>query len=289
MNSIDIKQIGSWLIDVSEPIAPKHFHEFAFFQLEEKGIVKNAQSVLFYSYIKECQKYFLAHFYACSETSFIEPQILKAYFLKQIYLNKQTIVFILNDYFAIYENEELLFFKPTKQKVTTEQIGNFVEKSLQLKIDLCIEIDEKEKLELKEEFIKNCLTLKKPIFLKNNHYKELKRFAYFSLLATFFVTIIVVYETMYENKKNYKQKVTYYSPKKELISAKIVLFLQNINSFNLEMQTMTISNESVHFFLRHPKKTQLIEFLTLYKGEVKTLNYNEQEKMYELNALFKLS
>lgn len=287
--NIDVNQTNSWLIDVSEKISPKNLHEFIFFQLEEKGIEKDSKSVLFYFYLKECQKYFLAHFHSFNELFYIEPQILKAYFQENSLYKKQTIVFILNDYFAIYKNNELIFFKPTKQKVSLEQIGNFVEKSLEQKVDAYIEVDEKEKIELNKAFIENYHMFKKLTVLKNNQFKELKNFATVCLVSISILIAAFFYQHIKENEKTVEQKFSVYSPKKELISEKILFFIKNINSFELEMQTMKVINKKVYFLLRHSSKAKLIEFLTLHKGEIKTLNYNTQEKIYELNVSFKLS
>lgn len=288
MNSISVDKIDSFLIDVSEAILLKNLHDFIFFQLNQKGILTKANSIVFYSYLKECKKYFIAHFEAFNDTYYIEPQILKAYYLLEKSHKSQTDLFILDNYFAIYKNEELIFLKPTKQKVSNNEIRNFIEKSLQLQIDECIEIEPTQIEVLKKKFENNFSSLKHLNSLKNNHYKELKYFIGVCFLSFLLISTAYLYKTFYQNKSTIEQEKKIYYPKKELVSLKLLPLLENINYFTLTLISMQLNNESINLTLKHKNKNKLIEFLTHNQGQIKTLNYNSQENIYELEASFKL-
>lgn len=122
MQSISLSEIDSYLVDVSEEISAKHLQEFLFYQLSQKAITLDVSSKVFYVYLQESQKYFIAHFKTSEETYVIDPYILKAYYLNQKTSNTQVDLFICKDYFALYKNQKLLFFKSTLQKVSNLEV-----------------------------------------------------------------------------------------------------------------------------------------------------------------------
>ncbi|MFA7092486.1 MAG: hypothetical protein WC149_11625 [Arcobacteraceae bacterium] len=288
MNCIPFKAIDTFLVEVSEPILSTSLHEFIFFKLDENAINIEASSRVFVSYLPECQKYFIAHFHATHDDFYIEPQTLKAYFTPTIDGKNRTFLFILEHFFALYSNEELLFFKEIKQKVSCLEITNFIEKTLHITIDNCIELSKHELILLQEEFKNNFENLKKLRLLKNNQYKEIKKFVGVMFCAFLLILGAFLYEQRYvvSLKTEPKEVITY--PKKELLSYKLALVMAQINRHTLTLISMDLNNEWLVLSLQHSDKMKLIEFLTVYKCEVKTLQYNEKENLYELSATFKL-
>lgn len=288
MNCIPFKAIDTFLIEVSEPISSTLLHEFIFFKLDENAINIEASSRVFVSYLRECQKYFIAHFHATHDDFYIEPQTLKAYFTALNDDKKQTFLFILEHYFALYSNEELLFFKEIKQKVSCLEITNFIEKTLHITIDNSIELSKNDLVLLQEKFKNNFENLKKLRLLKNNQYKEIKKFVAVLILALLFVLGAFLYEHQTNSSLKMKPKEVILYPKKELLSYKLALVIEQINTYALTLVSMDLNNEWLVLSLQHSDKMKLIEFLTVYKCEVKTLQYNEKENLYELSATFKL-
>lgn len=286
MHSIAFKTIDTFLVEVNEPIVGAHLNEFIFFKLDENSVTADASSRVFVSYLHQCKRYFIAHFKA-NNNAFIEPQILKAYFNHSFEIKNQTTLFIIDNYFALYFNNELLFFKEIKQKVTRLDITNFIEKTLQFTIDNCIELTNAEYILLENEFKNNFEHLKKLPLLKNNQYKEIKKF--FTVVS--FALALIVMAFLYENngesslKTEPNEVITY--PKKELLTYKLALVIEQINQYDLTLVSLDLNSDWLVLSLQHEDKTKLIEFLTVYKCDVKTLQYNEKERVYELGATFK--
>jgi hypothetical protein len=287
MNCISFKTIDTFLVEVKEPIAGSSLSEFIFFKLEENSVKTDASSRVFVSYLDTSKKYFIAHFQIINHNSFIEPQILKAYFMNSLDVKNQITLFIIENYFSLYFNDELLFFKEIKQKVTRLEITNFIEKTLQFSIDNCIELTNEQYILIENEFRNNFENLKKLRLLKNNQYKEIKKF----FLVVSFSLLLIFGAYLYEDsdvsslKIEPKEVITY--PKKELVSYKLALLIEQINKYNLTLVSLNLNNDWLVLSLQHQDKMKLIEFLTVYKCEVKTLQYNEKESMYELGATFK--
>lgn len=288
MQKISFEDIHTCLVDVSEPISSTNMVEFIFYQLQQNEIESQATSVVFYSYLANSKKYFIAHFIKSQNDDYIQPQILKAYYLHQLSLSFQTDLFITEFYFALYCNKELLFFKEIKQKVTTSEVITFIEKTLLISIDNCIELSNKKHSELAFLFEKEYEQLKNLPILKNNNYKHIKQ-----LLGVVGITVMLIlsafYYEYYQNKnREVKNTQVVIYPSKELTTHKLALIFKNINELSLKLITMDLNNESLTLLVQHKHKGELIDFLTRYGFEVKTLQYNEKENLYELSATFKL-
>lgn len=185
-------------------------------------------------------------------------------------------------------NKELFFFKEIKQKVSALEITNFIEKTLCIKIEKCIEVTKEDEYNLQLIFEKEFESLKALSVLKNNFYKYVKTF-----LSVVCVTLLCVggafYYEYYQNSNDtMKQKEIIVYPSKELITEKLALVFKNINELRITLLTLDLNNEWLTLTLQHANKASLIDFLTQYKCEVKTLHYNDKEKLYELSATFKL-
>jgi hypothetical protein len=96
------------------------------------------------------------------------------------------------------------------------------------------------------------------------------------------------YEYYQHNNRVVKDTRVVIYPSKELTTHKLVLVFKTINELNLKLITMDLNNESLTLLVQHTHKGELIDFLTRYACEVKTLQYNEKENLYELSATFKL-
>lgn len=287
MNTIAFKEIDAFLVDVNEAIVPTYLNEFVFFKLDENGIDTDVSSTVFVRYLNPCNKYFIAHFKPTQEDFFLQPQMLEAYFSSSANKNTSTILFVLNNYFALYFEKELLFFKEIKQKVSSWEIMNFLEKTLCLKIDTCVELSQKEEMSLQEEFKNNLHNLKKLPLIKNNQLSEIKKFLSFIFLILGLVIAVFVYEYHTKTSLKIEQKERVFYPKKELLSYKLALFIEQINKETLTLISMDLNNDWLIVSLQHKDKFRLIEFLSLYKGEIKTLQYDEKKSVYELSTSFK--
>lgn len=290
MQDIAITEIDSYLVDVSEEISPNNLREFIFFQLSQKSIQTTTSSRVFFSYLKECKKYFIAHFNVFTSNVYLEPFILKAYYLNQAGQTNQTDLFICDKYFALFQNQELIYFKSTLHKVSILQIKTYVQKSLCLNITNCIELNHKDILNLKLQFLKHHNTFSKPHFLKNSHFKELKRFALYSACCIFFMISLFLYEAIQkQNSANIKPNIVPVYPVVQSQTLKLAFVIESINSLKLSLVMLQLHDKRLTLVLKHNKKSQLIEFLTKYQCEVKTLQYNSKENLYELDASFELS
>lgn len=283
-----LDEIDSFFIEVSEAISPKHLQDFLHSNLMLKGVCLDASSAIFYSYLNSSQQYFVAHFHLKHEPCFLEPQLLKSYYLEQTKRQNQIDLFILPNCFVVYENQELLLFKAIQQKVSVEQIQHFIQKSLHLCVDNCIEINPQQAKIFQKKFEDNLDFIQPLSYLRNNRYKELKRFIAVCFVSFLIVLLALGYEVFYDNttNQNMVQKVVY--PKKALMSVNIMNVIERINSYELEATTIDFHNEVLFLTLKHAQKSSLIEFLTHYQAEVKRLKYNAQERVYELSVSFKL-
>lgn len=81
MNKISFDAITTYLVDVTEPISSKNLTEFIFYHLQENEVDLQSNSTVFYTYLDKSNKYFIAHFNKSINDEYIEPQILKAYYL----------------------------------------------------------------------------------------------------------------------------------------------------------------------------------------------------------------
>ncbi len=287
MRKITLDEIDSFSVDVSESILPSHLYEFAKFQFIKKSINFTPNSSIFYYYLQDCKSYYFSHFKSAKKTDYIEPLILKAYYSKDENQDL-TDLFILTNYFAVYKNQKLIYFKAKKIDVLDSEINNYIKHSLNLKLSRIIKIDSLEEERLQKEFEQNFIKLYELNILKQNGKKELKKFVTFFIACLIVVFGVHFYNKYYQNNQNIEEKQTYFYPQKELITAKLLHILKQIEEFSLKTESISLRQKSLNIVLTHKNKQRLLKFLTTNNAEIKSLQFNTQEGVYELNVLLRL-
>lgn len=151
-------------------------------------------------------------------------------------------------------------------------------------------LEEKQLEFLKNTFEEQYKNIEKLHILKNNGFKQIKQFALFLTLCGFVLALGFAYEAFYEKKvaQLKPEKISVF-PVMKSQTIKLVLVIESINSLKLQLDSLQLNDKTLSLSLKHSNKNNLIEFLTQYQCEVKTLQYNKKENLYELSATFQLS
>lgn len=191
INFINIDQTQTFLQEVSEPLQKSNELDFINTLLFQNGQKIDKTSSVFYSYIEKSLKYFI----------FIVPKncLPKACLFNIFYRDNKldknnTDLFITNDFFCIYIDGEMIFFKSKENSAYDEDIIKYCELLIKDKIDNVFTIsDEKvHELELLYKENKKILALPRTI---TKSYGKLMTIVSFTIMVCF----IAVY-TILNNK-----------------------------------------------------------------------------------------
>ncbi|WP_419769228.1 MAG: hypothetical protein ACNI3C_07660 [Candidatus Marinarcus sp.] len=285
---VSLEELNTLTVDVSESILDELLLEFAYTHFEQHKMPLNHTHKIFSSYLPLSQQYFFCAFASKNNEEVIAPYVLSSFYLNQIQCNT-TDVFILDNFFALYQNGKLLYFKLLKELVLKHEITNFIQKSLQLKLDNIYEISESDFKHYQTLFLQEESKLEKFDSIAHQKRTHLKRFVFYNTLIFF---CLCGYFFFYDfiNTQNMAPQSSFTPLKqKKSLTLPLTKLFQNINTYGLKLINVEVNNKTITLKLSHSHKMTLIEFMKLYASTIENISYNTKENQYELTATLKFT
>jgi len=273
MTSSDIFLISPLLcknitIQTTEKISSSNIYNFLTTSIQSNDINLQINERIFYFYISESNIY---EIYIVSITNkYIQTY---ANIFKYYYLNQTNTIdlFITNDYFSIYKNSKLYFFKENKN-YEIEDIKSFVKYKYKLEINNINIINQKQINNYQEKFIIN-----NEEYIKFEKPKQSKFYLYYIGYLILLALLIIGYETVNKPKVIKPISTTIYKKNKEIVYDIIKL----CNIYKIQIQKLTYNNKYDLKIVSNNKKN-LDKFINFYKNKIKIKNIYKNKNKYML-------
>ncbi len=276
-------------IKVSEEINKHNIKQFFSTFLKTNNIKPSPLIKVIYFYAQNIQNYHIFVFLNPKKKFFL-PALFLSYledFTKQ--RNKSNLrLYICEDFFAIFENKNLIFVKNKKEQSSKADILSYVQKYLKLNLDKTFEINNKLLLKAKEDFL---LQVKKKYkfevlglkVLSFENFKRIKVLSLFVVLLFSFNIGFFSYKFLFIHKEKInKTKISLNIPSKNQVK-----IFQNLKEFflsqGIELRQVKLGKR-IDLILRSKDKDKILKALNSfkkYKLILKEINYLQDKKNYE--------
>jgi hypothetical protein len=271
---VKILDITTVEVAATEEITPSSIKQFLITSLLSNNIIANDQSYCRFTYFKSLNLYEIYLVNSNKKDFIIEPDIL-INFYKDITTSSSIDLFILDNYFAIFQNKKLYTFKQISGE-TTENILTFVEHYYKIKIDNTYTITQDKFNKLKDDK------------LITSSFRKLKDDNLFNTLIIFAISCFIIFsfilyttlngkfvKTEDNNLKILNQQYKMLLLKKEKvkintnqITPKITKLFSFIKLNNITIKSINYKKNLIKLDLFHASKQKLLNFLTIYPKDI---------------------
>ena len=291
MNIIKTKSIELLSIKVSEEINKKFIKEFIHTNILNSNIVINKNTKYFYKYIKFISTYEILVFDSSDTNIVLEPFLFHSYYDDKLDFN--TDIFLNNNYFVIYQNNEFLMLKHI-ENLEKKDILTFINQTYKLKINNIIELNS-EKIEGFKNSYKSDKNIKYYTFYTTNSYR------YF-LLFCFVTTLLfgyLIYEKI-DNQTNHKNQIIkqnndsntlkikdIYSDKTKGTIVKMIEFFKYLKINKIDIKKVKYINNTLKTTLYHKEKESLLNLVSMYENKIviKSIIYDKENQLFTMEVI----
>lgn len=273
MTSSDIIIISPLLcknitIQTTQKIKSSNLYNFLTTSIQSNDTILELDDKIFYYYIVESNIYEIYIINTKYEYINLQASIFK-YFYKNN--TNTTDLFITNDYFVVYKNSKLYFFKENID-YEIEDIKSFIKYKYKIDIDNTYLIN-KEQIKLyEEEFLKNN---KQTIeFIKPKQSKFIWFYIFYLIVL---ILLFIIYNSKTKNKKVLQTNKVVYQINNNILFDIIKL----CNIYKLQLEKLEYKNR-YSIKLKSNNKKNLNKFLSYYKDKINIKNIYKKDRSYIL-------
>jgi hypothetical protein len=274
MTSSDISIISPLLcknltIQTAEKIQPSNLYNFLTTSLQINDIILDIDDKIFYYYISECSIYEIYIINTTEQYIITQADVFKESYSKDL---SSIDLFITNDYFVVYKNTNLYFFKENKN-YAIDDILSFIKYKYKINIDNINIINQ------------NQINMYEKKFQENKHSKYLifnkKTKSNFMIYFIVYLSIILsasIYYNYIQNKQDNKilSKIIYKNNNNILFE-----IIKLCNQNKLKIVKLKYQN-NYYLQISSKNKKSIDKFLQHYKNRIKIKNIYLNDKMYIL-------
>jgi len=273
MTSSDIFLISPLLcknitIQTTEKISSSNIYNFLTTSIQSNDINLQINERIFYFYISESNIYEIYIISIANTYIQTYANIFKYYYKDKI---DSIDLFITNDYFAIYKNSKLYFFKENKN-YEIEDIKSFVKYKYKLEINNINIINKDQIKNYQEKFIIN-----NKEYIKFVKPKQSKFYLYYIFYLLLLVLLVVGYEIKNKPKVSENNNKIVYKKNNEIIYDIVKL----CNIYKLQIENLSYNNK-YHLKIVSKNKKNLDKFISFYKNSIKIKNIYKNKNRYIL-------
>ncbi len=243
---------------------------------------------IFVNYIDEIAKY---QIFVCNKKSkYFIIDIFRVFYLEKEDLNTIDL-FINESFFLVYKKGIFLYFQNITSSFTKEELKDFVENKLNIKIDN-IYIYEQEDIEkLEEKYIKNNLSSS----FKDLNKAKINSFHIFIFFTLALILGLVFYYDFRKNlyKVQEKEKLDYIKNEKLLYKKEFEYkyvytildkLFKNLKSLKLKIDKLEFNNKNMLIEFTSKNKEDIYTFLSTNKSKIKSniIVYDEKNKVFKV-------
>ena len=278
MTSSDILIISPLLCknitaQTTEEISKSNLYNFFTTTIQSNDIEIQIDDKIFYYYIEESKIYEIYIVNVSNKYIHTQASIFQ-YYYKENSTNSIDL-FITNEYFSIYKNSKLYFFKENKN-YEIEDIKSFVKHKYKLQINNIYIINQKQIEKYQNEFInknKEYISYLKP--------KQSKWSLYYIIYLFVLLVGLVTYESylkpIQQSKHTVKKEIKYTSNKDILYD-----IIKLCNIYNIQIEKLNYNTNKYELQIVSSNKKNIDKFITYYKNNIKIKNIYKNDKQYIL-------
>lgn len=303
INFIEVKDIELFLAKVDEKIDDKHLNEYIKTQVQSRNLALDKNLKIISFYVKEINSYLISVISSSNKNDILEPSVFQAHYFKSKFKKKCLDLFICKDYFALYFDTKLIYFKKIKTTYEKIDVLNYIKLTFKKGIDNIYEIDEEKLNEYKKIYVDNIESVQKINYISlTNNTNALIFLSYIFLIVISFVFYYFnaqniddaqkkkQYEQYNVEKKDYENLLKEYEDNEKLTNNIVELF--NILSNNeIVMTSIKVFDNRANIVLYSSSREVLLDFLDFYdeNSVIQSITHNIKENRYEMAAIVKLS
>ncbi len=273
MTSSDIVIISPLLcknitIQTTQKIKSSNLYNFFTTSIQSNDTILELDDKIFYYYIIESNIYEIYILNTKYEYINLQSSIFK-YFYKNN--TNTTDLFITNDYFVVFKNGELYFFKENID-YEIEDIKSFIKYKYKININNTYLIN-KEQIKLyEEEFLKNN---KQTIeFIKPKQSKFIWLYIVYLIIL---IVLFIIYNSKFENNKVIQENKIVYEINNNILFDIIKL----CNIYKLQLEKLEYKNRYI-IKIKSNNKKNINKFLSYYEDKIDIKNIYKKGKSYIL-------
>ena len=317
INFLKLKNVKTFLTKVSEEIDKQYIKEYLFTQIQSQNLTLDNNSQIHYSYIESIKSYQISIINSKNKNVVLEPFVFVTKYLDKN--DKSTDLFICNDFFALYDNGQLVYFNHINNDFQENALGTnetklsgfekndiieYINQTFTLNINNTYDIDEKQLLEYEKEYSLNIEKLPKIKYIskksnKNSIFYLIYLFIILTSLAIYFINFINQTDINMTNnmkdikletaKNEYNNLLNKYKDNKKITSYLINLF-NTLNNNDIKLISLKVSQNKSQIKIKAGKKEVLLDFLDYYDEDsiINNMTYIKEDNSYEITATIKL-
>jgi len=279
MKILNINDIQTLTIKVTEEINPKNLHLFLKTSILNSGLPFSKKSFYYYFYHLDLLTYEIIFYEKNAEDIFLEPFLLLEEYSKT---DNSVKVYVTDSYFVVVKSSKVLVLK----KITTldmNEISTYIQQIYNLSNFELIQISNETLLDIAQQKRSLYMDGFYPLYSK----KSFNIFLAFSLLGLFLLLIF-----LYIGNLETANKVTPIVQKKIQVKHKsdvmtqVDMLFKNIKSNTIIIEKINYENKQFQTILYHKEQKKLLDFANIYgaKIDIKTLKYEPTKKLYRMEV-----
>lgn len=272
MISSDINIISPLLcktltIQTSEKIQKLNIYNFLTTSIQTNNITLDIDDRIFYYYIEESSIYEIYIINTTKQHIITQADIFKVSYKEDV----QSIdLFITSEYFVVYKNTNLYFFKENKN-YAIDDILSFIKYKYKIKINNINIVNENQIKTYENDFLNNNGT-----YLKFSKEDKSNSFYYFILYIVFISFSFIYYNSTLQTNQIKINKIEY-ETNKDIIYDIVKLCNKN----KIQIQKLMYQNK-YYMQISSKSKKNIDKFLTYYKNQITIKNIYINKKIYIL-------
>lgn len=298
---VNSNTIYSLSFEVTEKISPKNLTKFIKTNILNENIDINQNTFYYIKYLDSSTSYEVVLFNDCTIDKFIfEPFLLLGYYYNNEIKNKNDI-FITQDYFALFINQEFITYKNIKNE-TIEDISIYVSQTYNISIDNLITVS-KEEISI---FRKNYF-----LYQNNNidfNYQNFNKTDSFKIFQIYLVVVTLIFGYILYEKLSINQKIVIIKPEQNISNKNIKLLekiyikhkknkiiedtttlFKYLKINHIKIETINIKKDIVYTTFISKDKRRLYNILTIYNNtKIKSINFDKDKSIYSMIVEIKL-
>ena len=274
MTSIDIEIISPLIcknltIQTAEKIQPPNLYNFLTTSLQTNDTILDIDDKIFYYYIEECSIYEIYIINTSKQYIITQADIFKELYTKDLL---SIDLFITSDYFVVYKNTNLYFFKENKN-YAIDDILSFIKYKYKINIDNINIINQNQINMYEKKFQEN----KYSKYLVFNKKRKSNFMIYFIVYLSIVLSASIYYNNIQNNQNNKVHTEIIYKNNKNILFDIIKLCNQNkLKILKLKYQ------DNYYIQISSKSKKSIDKFLQYYKNKIKIKNIYLDGKIYVL-------
>ncbi len=284
---LEISEIQSFSVKVTEQIDDKHLLEFLRTSILHHQININQNTQFYYKFISSSLSYEIIVFQSEDSKNIPEPFIYR----ELCDINTKEL-FITQQYFCLFDAKELILYKKI-ENILKEDIQTYIEQLYKIKIDKVTMIDIDKYNSIKNDFIVNCGKY-------NFNFYPMKKDNSFYIFLIFFVVTISIFlfylygsqnkecvnnnqvENIVSYEKGYKKLLKLYKKADESTVKKVIEISNYLSSHNIEIKKLQYKNRKLHLKLENSSRKNLLQVISNNSNniEIQSIHFDTVIKKY---------